>query len=332
MSSDDMKMVNKDKYIKRQKTEVSYDFHKEREEERKKLKSLDINAILSKNYDYKKDQRLDMLMNEDIKRNLPMIDREFNKQIPLCRFQLYAFFAAQKQGKTSFGAAICHGLYVEDEKSLVITNEEMTKDVLGRIASIELGYNYNSFILGKYDDSRIGNDIAKKRQDVAKYVDVVSQDDADTMDADVLCKILDHVGDKGYQVIIIDYISKVCKRSKVTIKNSWEAQEPLMFYLDALKKRTDKHFPPIIVFSQLKKNNKKNPIPFKERLEGRKLLPNFATGVFEIIKCPKDGTTIIDIVDSRWYGGINGWIFDFNKGRYTTSEKNKIFEVLKNGK
>ena len=129
--------------------------------------------------------------------------------------------------------------------------------------------------------------------------------------------------DQGFSAVIFDYLSKVNCRSLVQVNKPWEAQEYLLYELDKIRKSTKKNVPPFIVFSQCRKPTAKNPEPLEARLQGRKLLLDFATGIFEILKNQKEQKTLIDVVDTRWYQGTDSWEFDYNKGKLTSIINNE---------
>lgn len=282
-----------------------------------KLDSLDPLSLFAKDYSGEEDAKLDRAEREDAKMNRPFIDKEFQKHCKVARHQLYGFCAAQKQGKTTFAANIAHSLWKEKRKVLFISNEELKKDVLGRVAAVELGYNYNNHVLGNNTEEEAVN-IQKLRTEVAKYLTVISEEDADTKDADVIEKIISAVPGQGYEMVIFDYISKVCQSSKTQVQRDWEAQEPLWYFMDKAKKIPN--MPCIVVFAQCAPQNKKENKPLKERLEGRKLLPNFCTGIYEIIKDKKMKATVIDIALTRWYNGTDEHVFRFDKGKLTSMD------------
>jgi len=282
-----------------------------------KLDKLDPDSLFNKPYSADDDAELDKAEREDAKLARPFVDFEFQKHCKVARHQLYGFCAAQKQGKTTFAANIAYGMYKEKRKVLFISNEELKKDVLGRIAAIELKLNYNSHVLGTNTEEEYES-IQEKRKEVAEYVTVISEEDADTKDADVVEKIISAVPGQDYEMVIFDYISKVCQSSKTQVQRDWEAQEPLWYFMDKAKKIHG--MPCIVVFSQCAPQSKKDKRPLKERLEGRKLLPNFCTGIYELVKDKKMKATVVDIALTRWYNGVDEHVFGFEKGRLVSMD------------
>lgn len=291
----------------------------------KSLDELDPVSLFQQEYDGEDDLALDKDAREDALLNRPFIDFKFQEHCKVARHQLYCFVAAQKQGKSTFAANIAWGLYQENRKVLFITNEELKKDVLGRIACIDLNLNYNNHIFGK-TTAEEAEQIHEQRKVVAKYVTVISEAEADTKDADVVEKIIRSAANQGYEMIVFDYITKIHKATKASYTSDWQAQEPLWYFLDSAKKI--KGMPCISVFAQCLPKSNKNPAPLKERLEGRKLAINFGTGIFEIIKDKKNGTTIIDIHATRWYSGIDEHIFKFNKGKLESMDYDQYIQYL----
>jgi hypothetical protein len=311
---------NRESRVKRE-----YERNRQYEESVGKLDELDPLKLFKNSYDPKVDTELDGYEREDAKLNRPFVDKEFQKHCKVARHQLYGFCAAQKQGKTTFAANIAYSMHEIDCKVLFISNEELKKDVLGRIAAIKLGLNYNNHVLGNNTEEEAAA-IQEHRASIAKTVTVISEEDADTKDADVLQKIIEAVPGQGYDMVIIDYISKVCKSSKMQVQKDWEAQEPLWYFMDKAKKMHG--MPCIVVFSQCAPQGPKDKRPLKERLEGRKLLPNFCTGVYEIIKDKRAGATLIDIAMSRWYSGVDEHVFRFDKGRLISMDFDEYIERL----
>ena len=289
------------------------------------LESLDPVKLFNQAYDGDDDFILDNEAREDALLNRPFIDKLFQEHCKVARNQLYCFLAAQKQGKSTFAANIAWGLYREQRKVLFITNEELKKDVLGRIACIDLGINYNSHILGKTTIEETEK-IHNQRKIVAEYVTVISEEEADTKDADIVEKIIRGAAGQGFEMIIFDYITKVHRATKANYTSDWQAQEPLWYFLDSAKKM--KGMPCITLFAQCMFKSKKNPAPLKERMEGRKLATNFGTGIFELTKDKKMGTTVVDIYASRWYSGKDEHIFKFNKGKLDSIDTDQYIENL----
>jgi len=308
-------------------TRVKREFerNKQSQESLSKLDSLEPSILFNQEYTGDDDKRLDAAERKDTAMGRPFIDTEFQKHCPVARHQLYVFAAAPKQGKSTVAANIAYGLAKQERKVLFITNEELKKDVLGRVAAIDLGLNYNNHVLGKNTQEETEL-IQEKRVEFAKYVTVISEEDADTKDADVIQKILESVPGTDYEMVVFDYVTKVYRSSKASYTSDWQAQEPLWYFLDKAKKIPN--MPCITVFAQCQPQNPKNTLPLKERLEGRKLAVNFATGVYEIVKDKKMGTTVIDIAATRWYTGIDEHVFKFNKGKLSSIDFDKYIESL----
>ena len=291
----------------------------------KSLDALDPVSLFTQKYNGEEDLALDIEAREDALLNRPFIDSKFQEYCKVARHQLYVFVAAQKQGKSTFAANIAWGLYKEKRKVLFITNEELKKDVLGRIACIDLGINYNNHIFGK-TTAEESEKIHEQRKVVAEYVHVISEAEADTKDADVVEKLIRAAPGQDYEIILLDYITKIHKATKASYTSDWQAQEPLWYFLDSAKKI--KGMPCITVFAQCLPKSSKNPAPLKERIEGRKLATNFGTGIFEIVKDKKNGTTIIDIHATRWYTGTDEHIFRFNKGKLESMDYDQYIQHL----
>jgi len=83
-----------------------------------------------------------------------------------------------------------------------------------------------------------------------------------------------------YDLIIIDYYQKIGHSIKNPKLGIYESQERFVNFLDEFKNR----YPaPILLLAQVNKESKHDQKPFKDRIEGRKVVLNIATVAIELV-------------------------------------------------
>jgi predicted ATP-dependent serine protease len=103
---------------------------------------------------------------------ITLINDSLSATIPFTRENFYLFCAYTGSGKSTVAANITYPLWKQKKKTLVITNEESQQDVLFRIASLELGLNFNDYKKGNMTNEDIMRVIALFPQ-ITEYVKVL---------------------------------------------------------------------------------------------------------------------------------------------------------------
>lgn len=241
--------------------------------------------------------------------------------------------ATSKSGKSTLCANIAHSILLQGKKTLVITNEESSTDVLARVACLELGINFNKDKLGHTSEHDRHN-VTKQIKEVAKLVDVAGKEKYRTWSTEVVRKILDKVVDDDYSVIMLDYFQLVSQSLVNPSLGYVEVLTQLAVFLSSFIKRSRA---PLVVFAQLRDDGKVSE-PFKNRIEHCKNIFNQATQIFELLKDGENLQSILRVVRSR-FGDSESYYFGFDKGKLTSidaplvvedSKENRAAELMKN--
>src|ERR1017187_6160670 len=139
--NDEPSIEQKEQYLKIRRINKKYEEQKKVEAEIEKSKNLDLRVIPSGFYDdlAKQSQIIRHAQSE----NLPFVTPNLTELVPLTYPNLITIGANSGSGKTTTAANITFQLYKNQKRVLILSNEELTLDVLDRISCLELGYNIN---------------------------------------------------------------------------------------------------------------------------------------------------------------------------------------------
>lgn len=257
--------------------------------------------------------------NNAAKDPLPLIDKEFGRQLPLKKGDMVVFAAKAKNGKTSIATSICKSLFEAKKKVLYITNEEKASDILGRIAGIVSDNFFHEVHQGLSDDEAM-NEMASHIDDIQQYIQIITNETVPLYTYQGLKTVLDKHG-KNYDVIVIDYLSNVSEDLDNLGGSDWQAQERLYNYLNSFKIQV-----PIIAFTQIKQGSKDED-DVGHKIEGRKKLKNIVTAMIEVIPDKKSGTTRLTLSGLRWVN-LDNWYLKYHKGLLTSITEQEWFSLV----
>lgn len=316
-TTDDMQRIMREADIK-----SKWGHYVDLEREKDNLSTFTFDS-LSQNADIALERR--RIESQALKEGLVWVDPWFSESIPFVMDQLYLIGAKSKNGKSTFAANIAYTLWQQGKKVLIISNEESTTDALSRVACLHLGLNFN--------DDKFDRLSPQERQQIdttileaAQFVHIIGKDQTKTYYYEVVTGIMDRAADQDYGAILVDYYQNVSQSIKSPNLNEYEVQKLFSLFAESYIKRVRC---PLVVFAQLFPT-KKESVDFKSRIEGRKVIYNAATQIFELVKDPKSKCSLLKVVDSRFAGDIEVFCFKFHKGRFVRiSEDDYLAEEAK---
>lgn len=228
---------------------------------------------------------------------MTFINKEFDNVIPFFRKNLILIGGKTGEGKSTTVANVVAATMKQKNlktgkrcRVLVLTNEEKTEDVYNRITCFSQGWSYTNH--NKFTDHQINT--------FDKYIPILAKDgwltviddsfgstdlepvSGVTTSLEGIQAIFDGLIRNGdyYDVVIIDYYQNIKSSKKNPYMNEWEVQAAVAAMLDQYK---NIYPAPIVLMAQVSPPNEENTIPFKTRIEGRKVILNVATVCIEMV-------------------------------------------------
>lgn len=278
------------------------------------------------NLNYMSLERLDKIKRENREylehaRNASVfINNDFKCKVPFFGRNLILVGAQTGHGKTTIGKNIAFQTLAQGGRALYLTNEENSGDVYNGITCLCRGWPYTtheSFTEEQMDE--FDKMIGVLSQRLVVIDDNYNEGYGQTTTLEGIKAILTnlHKANIHYDVIIIDYYQNVSRSNEQIGLSNWQVQEELAKFLDSFK---NTYLAPIVVLSQLKSNK---DLPFKEAIEGRKMILNVATCAMEVSAEREFMRTAFTIHKSRFNYAMGDVIHvGFDKGKYVqyTSE------------
>lgn len=215
---------------------------------------------------------------------------EFSDAVPFYGGEMILVGAKTGSGKTTFSVNVAYGLLLQNKKVLVITNEESAYDTINRIAALFIAKRYGSF--DKLDDAT-KEKFMELLPKIAQKVHVIDADFAvnnglynlpnltNTIEGlrFIADKLLHELNNGNvFDAIIIDYYQKFNMSIQYPDKDVYECQAIAAEIIEELRQ---KYPAPIVVMTQLEPLDNENK-PFEKRIQGRKVIANFATCIVEL--------------------------------------------------
>jgi replicative DNA helicase len=242
------------------------------------------------------------------------INDDFQGKVPFFGRNLVLVAARTGHGKTTIGKNIAYHTLVQNGRVLYITNEENSGDVYNGVACLCKGWPYtehNSFTNEQLEEFDKMAPILAKRMVVIddNYNGGYGQTTSLEGIKAILLKL--HETDVKYDVIIIDYYQNISHSNERPDLKDWQVQEDIAKFLDTFK---NTYLAPIIALAQLKEGK---DLPFKEAIEGRKLILNVSTCALEVKAEREFKRTSFCVHKTRFTSAIGETIHvGFNKGMY----------------
>lgn len=253
--------------------------------------------------------------NRMLKERLTLINDSLTRAIPLVRENLYLFAAYTGSGKSSTAANISYPLWKQGKKVLVISNEETQKDVISRIACLEVGLNFQNVIRGEITKMEEMAYIAQIPS-IKRHVIVVSSDDPRTTRIEGMKNILEAAKNEDFAAIIIDYFQLIKYSEQNPNKEPYKVMMEFKDYLNSYVKTSNA---PVIMFAQLWSLSKRpsKDTELDSRLKECSSIQDGASVVVEIVPNFKESTTDFLICKDRFFGRRGDKLTcQYSKGRF----------------
>lgn len=271
---------------------------------------------------------------------MSFINKSFDEAVPFFRKNLILIGGKTGEGKSTTVANIIRETLVAVDKItgkkrrvLVLTNEEKREDVYNRVTCLVKGWHYTNH--DKFNDMQL--------EIFDKYMELLSKDgmltvvddsyngaSGTTTTLEGICQVFDNLIAKNehYDVIIMDYYQNCKESRKNPSMNEYEVQAALARRLDQYK---NVYPAPIVILAQVQQPDPDRQIPFKTRIEGRKVILNVCTCCLEMVANREDLCTEWLIHKSRFNESVGEKITTgYKKGRYVLYDeefKNSVAQM-----
>ncbi len=227
------------------------------------IKSIDLSYTTDA--DLERMSSLQKEVTESLDKRMQFITPELTKIVPFHYPNLLLFGACTGKGKSTIAANIAHSLYKENKRTLILSNEEVELSVFNRVASLELGYNYNRNKEFSEEQNRCLGEVRVKIKSHLTVVDL-ERSCGGTSAVEGMREIFEKLssGEYQYDCVIIDYYQKVNHSERT---KGWET---LLEFTNLLDKSYKTIKAPIVVLAQLNINT---DLEFEGRIKfGRSII------------------------------------------------------------
>lgn len=304
----------KKEQIQKHNIDQQFDEIKRKTEETQRLKDIDIG--------FNTPERISKLQKEsseylDQAKNCKVfINDDFSGLVPYFSKNLILIAASTGDGKSTTCANLAFHGATQNQKVLIITNEESPVDVYNRITCLIKGWAY----------SRHEKFTEEQKDTFDKFIPILSQrikviDDGfdgsigqtttiEGMEA-IFENLLKKQSNFKYDLIIIDYYQNVDRSTKAPAMDEFKVQG---LFAKLLNKFKLAYNAPIVVLAQRKVNK---DLSFKESIEGRKTIVNAATCAINLIAERDRFRTAWTFVKSRFNEAVGKTIYTgYKRGMY----------------
>ena len=294
-----LKIANLQRTLEKKQLEIkTYKINREHElvtkakETEKKQGSYTIKGTKSERVKYYIQQK--KKEDESMQNALPCVTENLSKVVPLYGKEFILIGAETGAGKSSAAANIVFPIIDLGKRVLYISTEEKAEDIYTRVACIKNGWNFAN--------ERNWDAVQRAKRD-AEITQLVEEDKLVIIDTytpgkdrtygyrvmppdmttlEGLQTAMESVEKDGenFDLVIIDYISKVGTSSKYTNMQEWQVIWNATKYVEEWSKRIGV---PTVMFTQLKPNESvEKEKPFKLRLPGSQRITTLVTCAIEI--------------------------------------------------
>ena len=263
-------------------------------------------------------QKENTLYMKAAKKKMKFINDAFNMAVPFFRKNIILIGGKTGEGKSTAVANIIREIVRHTNpdtgkrlKALVLSNEEKSEDVYNRVTCLIKGWPYTNHDKFTEEQVEVFNQYIKGLSSMITVVDDnFGGASGTTTTLEGICQVFDNLiaNNQHYDVIILDYYQNCKESRKNPYMNEWEVQSALARKLDQYK---NIYPAPIIVFAQVAQTEDDRRIPFKTRIEGRKVILNVCTCCLEMVANRKELTTEWWIHKSRFNESVgscySGW-------------------------
>lgn len=230
---------------------------------------------------------------------IPFVYPELNDIIQLAAGSLALFAASTGSGKSTLTANIAKTLIKAKKKVLLIINEEESDDVGARISCLDLGVSIHKYkIKGGITDEEKEKIITNMVNISRNHITICGLDfkgkSSITTSPEGMKALLTSATGK-FDAVLIDYYQNVNTSIVNPGLKAHEANEMFANDLDYFKNTIGC---PIILMAQIRRGE----TDYKDRLEGRRLILNKCTDIFELKTDKEHSRSILIIHKDRWLG------------------------------
>lgn len=234
--------------------------------------------------------------------------------IQLAPGSLALFCAATGTGKSTITANVAYSLLRQGKRVLIIANEEKRTDVAARISCLQLDVNIHKYKSKNGLPETIKNNVLENIKNFdPKQLSIVALDFKDdsriVTSPEGMIALLRNATDK-FDAIIIDYYQNINQSINNPGLQPHEANEIFAKEVDHIKNEVGC---PIILMAQIRRGDD----DYKTRLEGRRLILNKCTDVFEVKIDKAYNRSMMICHKDRWLGNQGEERFvGYEGGRY----------------
>ena len=237
----------------------------------------------------------------DVEKGLPFINSALSKIISVLPRNLYLIGGATGHGKSTTVANIIIPILQANSRILVIANEENRADVYSRVACRILGFSFTLLKTGKLHSTiraRINEEVTRL-ESLMTVCGSDFQDNPDMVSTPEGIQMVIEYFATGHDAILIDYYQNISHSNKDDRPEPYVHQEKFAYWLNGFKNTFSG---PIFVMSQMLKAKEKSlsQEDFKGRVEGRKIIANFAQYHIELIPDFENYTTKFKFYKERF--------------------------------
>lgn len=267
-----------------------------------------------------------------LSQRITLINDALSATIPFTRENLYLFCAYTGSGKSTVAANITYPLWLQQKKTLVISNEESKQDILFRIACLHLGYSFNDYKKGLMPHEHM-MEVVSLFPEISQYVKVldVTYQDGITTKIEGIKKALEAVKkEDSYSCVLIDYFQLVKYSIKDSKKTAYENLNDLRVWLGQYIKGSTM---PVVLFAQLYSVSKKGGAKdIDTRIKDCSAIVEPATVIIEIVPNYDNRTSEFIIHKDRFGKQGNKIVCSFDNGRYNMISDDEYMDRVKNSR
>lgn len=254
------------------------------------------------------------------------LNNDFKGKVPLFSRNITVCAAETGVGKSTICANLAVRAILQNQRVLILSNEENEGDIYNRITCILKGWTYVDH--GNFTDEQ--RRVFKAMTFLlSERITIVGNSrgklDNLTTTIEGVQKVLNSVVEKNskFDLIIIDYYQNIDRSIAVPSMGIYDVQYRVCKFFDQYKNRSNAA---IVLLAQLKPSGDKN-LSFKDCIEGRKMIMNIASCVLRVTKEADKQRTGFEIMKSRFNESLGQTIYvGFDRGKYvdyTPEFKNK---------
>ena len=209
------------------------------------------------------------------------------------------------RGKSTTSANVLAHFYSNypNRQALVITNEEVSADVLDRVSCVLLDLNFYQYRDGNMSEER-KEQIQSKSLELMDRIEVVCSTEVDMTCYDDVREVLQSVNRrKDIHLVVVDYLQTITWSKKYKDAGRYDISKRLGLFLKEYGRQVTV---PVLIFAQLYPSNGSGDLAdFATRVQGDKTFVNHAVMAVEIVPDFETQTTEFVLHKDR-FGGKQG--------------------------